>query len=222
MTLHIYKDLEQRSDEWYKARCGLVTASAVGRLLTPTLRVADNEASRGLTAQLVAERITGQVEPTFMTDDMFRGVTHEPYARDIYSGYYQQAVECGFMRFDGDGWSLGYSPDGLVGDTGLLEVKCPRAKSHIQYILSDRVPSYYMAQLQAGLLVTGREWIDFVSFCAGQPLFVKRVHPDPDWFAAITAACIAFESSAAAQVAEYAARSHGLPVTERLDLDVVA
>jgi hypothetical protein len=86
---------------WYAARCGIVTASVVGKLLTPTLKVADNDTSRGVTAALVAERITGIVEPTFTNDDMWRGIEHEPYARDIYSGHYQQAVECGFMRATG-------------------------------------------------------------------------------------------------------------------------
>ncbi len=149
MTLHIFDDIDQRSPEWYAARAGIVTASIVGKLLTPTLKVADNDTSRGITASLVAERISGHVEETAMTSDMWRGVEMEPYAPDIYSGHYQQAVECGFMRYDGDGWTLGYSPDGLIADEGLLEVKCPRAKGHIRTILADRVPSAYIPQLQA-------------------------------------------------------------------------
>jgi hypothetical protein len=67
------------------------------------------------------------------------------------------------MRRDEDGWTLGYSPDGLVGDDGLIEIKAPRAKTHLRTILADEVPAHYMAQCQAGLLVTGRKWIDFVS-----------------------------------------------------------
>ena len=101
MTLHVF-DFDQRSDQWYAARCGIVTASVVGKLLTPTLKVADNETARGITAQLVAERITGTVEQTFTTDDMWRGVEAEPIARDLYSGHFQQAVEVGFMRMDED------------------------------------------------------------------------------------------------------------------------
>ena len=221
MTLRIFDNMEQRSEAWYAARCGIVTASVVGKLLTPTLKVADNDTARGVTASLVAERITGHVEPTFTSDDMWRGIEHEPIARDLYSGHHGEAVECGFMRLDGDGWTLGYSPDGLIGDDGLVEIKGPRAKGHVATILADAVPTYYMAQLQAGLLVSGRKWIDYVSFCAGLPLYVKRVTPDPAWHAAIAAACQQFETTAAQMLADYATRIDGLPTTERIDLEIV-
>lgn len=218
--LTVFPELEQRSDEWYEQRRGIVTASAVGKLLTPTLRVADNDESRGLTALLVAERITGQTDQTFVSFDMYRGIEAEPYARDVYSGHYQQAVECGFMRYDGDGWTLGYSPDGLVGDDGLIEIKAPRAKTHIKTILADEVPAYYLAQLQAGLLVSGRQWIDYVSFCGGLPLYVKRVEPDRAWQVAIAEVCRAFEERAEQMVAAYETATAGLPKTERIDLEI--
>jgi hypothetical protein len=266
MGLHVFAKMEQRSPEWYAARCGIVTASVVGKLVStgapdagsvgcPTCRakadapclsmarsksptpiktfhdpratkasalppiygVADNDTSRGVTASLVAERITGIVEPTFTSDDMWRGIEHEPYARDIYSGHYQQAVECGFMRLDGDGWQLGASPDGLVADEGGIEVKCPRAKGHVSTILADAVPPFYIPQIQACLLVTGRKWWDYVSFCAGLPLFVKRVYPDPAWHEAITAAVTKFETTAAEMVAAYTQATTDMPATERID-----
>lgn len=216
MTLHTFPEIEQGSEEWHDQRRGLVTASVVGKLLTPTLKVADNDASRALTATLVAERLTGWTEETPVSSDMWRGILHEPIARDTYSGHYQHATEVGFMLLEEDGWSLGYSPDGLVGVDGLIEVKCPRAKTHLNTILADAVPAHYMAQLQAGLLVSGRDWIDFVSFVSGMPLFVKRVLPDPDWRAAIEAACRQFEDNAAAIVTDYRARVVGLPATERI------
>lgn len=224
MSLTVFKDLEQRSPEWFAARCGIATASVVGKLITPTLQVADNDTSRGITANLVAERITGDVEETYMSADMFRGVVHEPIARDAYSKHFEQATECGFMRLDVGNWSLGYSPDGLVGDDGLLEVKCPRAKAHVLTILADEVPPYYMAQLQAGLFVSGRKWIDYVSFCAGLPLYVKRVLPDERWHDAITDACITFETNAAEMVARYVEKAKNMPATERVpdfDLEVI-
>ena len=214
-------DVEQRSPEWYAARLGIVTASAIGKLLTPTLKVANNETARGLIATLVAERITGRSEDTAMTPDMWRGVEHEPYARDIYSGLYQQAVETGFMRRDEDDWTLGYSPDGLVADDGLIEIKCPRAKGHLNTILNDRVPDQYMPQLQAGLLVTGRKWIDYVSFFAGMPLYVKRVTPDPAWQNALIEAASAFEAAAAEILGLYGTASTGLHPTQPLDLNTV-
>lgn len=216
MTLTVFPQVDQGTDEWHDLRRGLVTASVVGKLLTPTLKVADNDVSRGLTTTLVAERITGWTEETAMTSDMWRGVEHEPYARDIYSGHYQQAEEVGFMLLEEDGWSLGYSPDGLVGLDGLIEIKAPRAKTHVATILADEVPGHYMAQCQAGLLVSGRDWCDFVSFVAGMPMFVKRVTPDPASFAAIEAACVAFEANAARIVADYRSKVVGLPKTERI------
>ena len=226
MTLHVLPDLIQGTPEWHDQRRGIVTASVVGKLLTPTLKVADNDVSRGLTATLAAERITGWTEETAMTSDMWRGVESEPYARDIYSAHYHQAVEVGFMRREegatrpSGAWQLGYSPDGLVGTDGLIEIKAPRAKTHVSTILADEVPAYYMPQCQAGLLVSGREWIDFVSYVAGMPLYVKRVLPDPAWFDAITAACIRFEENAAQIVADYGKRVADMPKTERLSFEI--
>ncbi|GHJ59172.1 hypothetical protein NOK12_16900 [Nocardioides sp. OK12] len=221
MTLTILHDLEQGTAEWHDARRGIVTASTVGKLLTPTLKVANNDTARAVTATLVAERITGYTEPTFANDDMIRGQLSEPIARDLYSGHFEQVDEVGFLRLDEDGWTLGASPDGLVGEDGGLEVKSPRAKGHILTILRDEVPAIYMPQVQACLLVSGRRWWDYCSYHAGLPLYVKRVYPDPAWFEAIEAACIAFEEKAAEMVADFERRSAGMPQTERLDLELV-
>ena len=220
MTLHHLPDLIQGSQEWHDQRRGIVTASVVGRLLTPTLKVADNDVSRGLTATLTAERITGWTEETPMTSDMWRGDEMEPVARDHYSEHHAQAIETGFMLRVEDDWRLGYSPDGLVGDDGLIEIKAPRAKTHLRTILTDEVPAHYMAQCQAGLLVSGRAWLDFVSFVGGMPLYCKRVLPDPTWHDAITAACVRFETNAAQIVADYESRVADMPKTERLSFDI--
>lgn len=221
MTLHVHDDIEQGTEEWLALRRGIVTASTVGKLLTPTLKVASNDTARGFIASLVAERITGTSETTFVNDDMLRGQLSEPIARDLYSGHYEQAVEIGFMRLEEDGWTLGASPDGLVGTDGGLEVKSPRAKGHILTILRDEVPAMYMPQIQACLLVSGRAWWDYCSYHAGLPLFVKRVYPDPQWFDAIRAACIAFEGKASEMVADYERRAARMPQTERLDFELV-
>jgi hypothetical protein len=218
MTLTILESLEQGTEEWADQRRGMVTASVVGKLVTArTLKPADNDESRGLTALLVAERITGWTDPTYMNDDMWRGVTEEPRARDWYGEQFAMPVcEVGFMILERDGWTLGYSPDGLVGTNGLIEVKAPRAKAHLRTILSGEVPGHYMAQLQAGLLVSGREWIDYLSWCGGMPPFVKRVLPDPKWHEAIVAAVEKFEQTAEAMTADFRALTHGLPATERV------
>lgn len=181
------------------------------------LEVADDDTSRALTATLVAERIAGITEDTFISHDMWRGIDLEPIARDTYSGHHAAAEEVGFMVRREDTWTLGYSPDGLVGADGLLEVKAPRAKGHVLAVLNDEVPAFNMAQIQAGLLVSGRKWLDFIPYVAGLPLWVKRVFPDPKWHEVIVAACERFETTAAQMVADYQAKTAGLPITEPYD-----
>lgn len=216
MTLIELPDLIQGTDEWLDQRRGMVTASVVGQLITAsTIKVAKNDYSRALTAQLVAERITGWTDPTYVSDDMLRGHEDEPRARDLYSEHFAPVVESGFMVRTEAHWKLGYSPDGLVGDDGLIEVKSRRPKKHLTTILSGEVPPENMAQLQAGLLVSGRQWCDYISYCGGMPLWVRRVEPDQRWQDAIEAAVIAFEEAAAEMVTAYETATAGMPNTER-------
>lgn len=217
MTLHEYPDLEQGSDAWLEARRGIVTASVVGQLITPTLKVADNPTSRGLTTSLVAERITGHIEEPYVSNDMLRGTLDEPIARAKYAEHNAPVTEMGFMVRDDWGFRLGYSPDGLVGNDGLIEIKSRRQKTQLHTILTGEIPAENMAQLQAGLLVSGREWIDYVSYSGGMPMWVKRVHPDPAWHAAILNAAARFEQTATEMVADYTTAIDGLPTTERID-----
>lgn len=218
MSLEIFKELEQGSPEWLAARCGIPTASVMGQLITPsTVKVAKNDYSRGLTATLVAERITGHVEPMQVSGPMLRGQLDEPFARDAYSEHHAPVTELGFMVRDFGKYKIGYSPDGLVGDDGLIEIKSRAQKKHLQTILADDVPLENMAQIQTGLLVSGREWLDYVSFCSGMPLWTKRVLPDERWHDAITDAVLTFEANAAEMLAAYTAATEGLPATERLD-----
>ena len=187
----------------------------------PILEPAKNDDSRALTLNLVAERITGRTERTFINADMWRGIEEEPRAVEKYAEHYAPVTTTGFLIREWDGLKLGYSPDGLVGADGLLEVKCPRAKTHIQTILADEVPARHMAQIQCGLLVSGREWLDFISFCGGLPMWTKRVLPDPRWAEAIVAAAQAFERTAEQMVTKYEAAVTGLPKTERVELELV-
>lgn len=218
MTLTVYDDLEQRSPEWYDVRRGIVTASTVGRLLTPTLKVVDNLTARALTSLLVAERITGYTEPTFTSDDMWRGVLDEPVARDAYAAWWDVPVaEVGFMVREINGHRLGFSPDGLVGEEGCIEIKSRLQKNQLDTVLSGDMPPEHMAQVQAGLLVSDRKWCDYVSFCGGMPLYMVRVQRRPEWFAAITEALEAFEAAAASMEADYWEAVKGLPTTERTD-----
>ena len=219
MSITTYPTLMQGTDEWFAARRGLVTASVISKLLTATLKVANNDTSRGLALTLTAERITGNIDPSFLSADMWRGVEDEPVARDLYAERYAPVEQLGFIVRDFGDYRIGYSPDGLVGDDGLIECKSRLQKIHLQTILDDRVPDENMAQLQCGLLVSGRAWIDYVSYCGGMPLWVKRVTPDLSWQAAILAAVEALEESAADMTARYHAAVEGLPITERVNRD---
>lgn len=118
------------------------------------------------------------------------------------------------------GWTLGYSPDGLVGADGLIEIKTRRQKNHLTTILGGDIPAENMAQIQCGLLVSGRAWCDYVDACGGMKLWRKRVGPDQRWFAAIVAAVRLFEANAAEMIATYHAATEGLPMTERLEMDI--
>jgi hypothetical protein len=201
---------------FHSGRTALAESSRT-RLIEP----ARNDFSRGLTTLLAAERITGFTEPTYVSDDMWRGVESEPIARDLYSEHFAPVHEVGFMVRQEDGWKLGYSPDGLVGDDGLIEIKAPRSKKQLATILAGQVPAENLPQCQAGLLVSGRKWLDFVSYNGGMPLFVTRVFPDPKWFDAITAAVQQFEQTAAEMTARYQVAIIGLPMTERVETEMV-
>lgn len=223
VTLLEYPDIVQNSDEWLAARRGIVTSSVVGRLITPVkLAAAKNDAARNVVAAIVAERITGQTDDGGVSWDMLQGREREPYARDAYSTNHGAVREMGFMARDDWGFSIGWSPDGLVGDDGCIEIKCPRAKAHLATIVADEVPAEHTAQIQTALLVSGRAWCDFVSFYGGMPLYRKRVLPDPRWRDAIVDALTAFEAQAEQMAAAYWAAAPGLPATEAIpDFEVV-
>lgn len=198
------------------------TAEAIKSRKTakPILTVATDDTANGLMATLAAERVAGFTEDHGMTREMWRGVESEPYARDAYSKHYDEVTEIGFMRLDAEWGSLGYSPDGLVGDDGLIEIKAPRAKTQFLTVIDDAVPTHYMPQLQAGLLVSGRKWIDFVSYVGGMALYSQRVYPDRDWFDVIKAAVAQYELTAGKWVTEYERRCIGRPSTTRIDFDL--
>ena len=218
LSLEIFNDLIQGEPEWLAARCGILTASVVGQLITPkTIKPATNDTSRGLTATLAAERITGHVEPMQTSQAMERGTLDEPYARELYSEHFAEAVEVGFLVRDDWGFRLGYSPDGLVGEGGLIEIKSRNQRIQLATILADEVPLTNMAQCQAGLLVSGRDWLDYVSYSGGLPLYVKRVLPDPKWFTAIIEAATEFEAAAQLMIDTYRAVTADMPATKRID-----
>lgn len=217
MSLHTFPGVEQGTEEWYNVRRGILTASVMGQLITPsTLKPCDNPKSRSIVAELAAERITGFTDESYASDDMMRGHDVEPLAIEAYSKHTDNPVTTlGFMINDDHGIKIGCSPDGLVDDDGMVECKSRRPKKHLQTILADEVPAENMAQCQAALLVSGRDWLDYVSYSGGMPLYIKHVEPDEKWFRAIVAAATEFELAVAQMTATYHARVKGMPMTER-------
>lgn len=218
MTVEIFADLEQGTDEWLEVRRGILTASTVRNALTPTGRPAKNDRQRALWWRLLAERVTGRIEEVPQTAAMLRGHLDEPIAREAYEAANFVVVDqVGFIRRDESDWTLGFSPDGLVGDVGIIEIKSRTPQHHVKTVLSGEVPGEHMAQVQAGLLVTGREWCDYISFSAGLPLFTVRVMPDPDWQDAIITAAKAFKTWVDEQEATWTQVTRDLPTTEYIN-----
>lgn len=265
----IYADLEQGSPEWLQARCGVVTASVIGQLITsskpgaddydcprcfepagfpcisvaakvrkplkvmhserftvaaetnaaPILSVAMTDTANAAILRLAAERISGHVEDTFTTWDMQRGHDDEPKARDEYEQRHDVTVdEIGFMTRTIDGVTIGYSPDGLVADDGLIECKSRRQATQLaHWINGDKpsVPAENMAQLQTGLLVSGRDWIDYLGFAEGWPTLEIRVYPDTQWATVITQAARYAEEQIERITTTYTERTAGLTPSER-------
>lgn len=217
MKRTFFKDLEQGSEEWYQARAGIVTASAMRSLVTGSGKVADNDTSRGLIRTLATERIIGKPGETFSSRMMDRGTALEQFARDLYAEHYAPVEEVGFIRLDTDDYALGFSPDGMVEHDGLLEIKSPGPKEHLRTILADAVPAVYIWQLQVGLFVTGRSWIDFCSYCPGLDLYVKRVYPDAEMHEVIDQAVRSAEVAIQCAMGTYASSGKGRVQTEYFD-----
>lgn len=169
----------QGTPEWFEARAGIPTASNFKQIIKPSTGEASK--SRGpYICQLIAERISGvpvDVE-AYTSRPMQEGIDVEPFARECYKLLYDREVrQAGFCIEDGGRY--GFSPDGLVDDDGGLELKCPQTKTHIGYLLGKReVPEDYKPQVHGALVVSGRKWWDFMSYCTGLDPFVVRVEPD--------------------------------------------
>ena len=169
---------KQGSEEWFEARLGKVTTSKFADVL-----------SKGVTRnaymlRLAAERLTLITQDTYSNAIMERGIEIEPEAREYYEALNRCDVEViGFVELDD--W-VGASPDGLVGDEGQIEIKCPNTTTHISTILSGKLPAKYKAQVQGQLMITNRNWCDFVSFdprMNNNPFFCVRVKRDEKYIA---------------------------------------
>jgi predicted phage-related endonuclease len=219
VTITYYPHVVQGSDEWHAQRCGMLTASEMHLILTPTLKTARNEKTRLHLYELLAQRITQYVEPRYVSDDMLRGQDDELEARQWYNDNVAPVTECGFVTRELNFYRVGYSPDGLVGEDGLLECKSRRQKYQVQTFIEwhtgSVAPDDYMLQVQTGLYVTQRKWIDLVSWSGGLPPCVMRIHPDHKVHAAIDNAVDEFESQLSEARRIYDLATKGLLPTKR-------
>jgi len=168
-------DCPQNSDEWYQCRLGLPTASMFDAVLAKGKSGGESLTRTRYLRTLAAEIITGQPGEQFTTPAMERGKVMEAEARALYAFAHEVEPELvGFIR-NGD---KGCSPDALIDASGMLEIKTRRGDLMIETLLRDEMPSEHKPQVQGALWVAEREWIDFVAFWPGLPLFVKRQYRD--------------------------------------------
>lgn len=229
MAIKYFNDLIQGSDEWHQARCGLLTASEMNRVLTPTLKIANNDKTRQHVWELAAQRISNYVEPTYIGEAMLRGHEDEVIARGLYSEHFEPVTETGFVTNDRWGFTLGASPDGLVGVDGLIECKSRIQKYQVQTIVEHyrdgTTPDDFTLQVQTVLLVTERKWCDLISFSGGLPMIPMRIEANPEIQDAIIEAASAFEAKVQEAIADYhAAMSAGLrliPTERRIEEEMI-
>lgn len=175
--------MKQREDDWFKARLGKATASRFGDIMAKT-RTGYSASRKNYKAQLVIERLTGEVTESYTNGAMQWGIDTEPLARVAYELSSGNDVEqCGSI--DHFELEAGASPDGLIGEDGIVEIKCPNSATHIEYLKSKELPREYKAQVQGQLWITERKWADFVSYDPRMPehlqLKIIRVERDEDY-----------------------------------------
>lgn len=201
--------MEQRTEDWFAARLGKVTASKIADLMART-KTGPSASRSNYAAQLVAERLTGKREDGFTNAAMQWGVDTEAEARLAYEFMHDAAVvEAGFdphPTID----DAGASPDGYVGTDGLIEVKCPNTATHIATLRGAAIADKYIKQMQFQMACTGRQWCDFVSYDPRLPvemkLHVQRVERDDAAIAEIEAAVVEFLGEIDATVADLTSR----------------
>lgn len=195
--------MNQRTDTWFAARLGRVTASRVHEIMA-TLKDGKPAAARAnYMADIVLERLTGKRAEGFSNDAMDWGTQTEPQARAAYSAKTGELVtEVGFVNHPT--LMAGASPDGLVGDDGLVEIKCPTSSTALETLFTQKIAKKYIDQMQWQLLVTGRAWCDFCSFDPRLPehlqCYIQRVPRDNKRIAELEEAVVKFLEEVDTQV----------------------
>lgn len=196
MTVEII-DCIQGEDAWYRARLGIPTASRFATVLAKGKGGAESLTRAQYLRTLTAEIITGEPGESFESDAMRRGKVMEAEARRKYAFLHDADPECvGFIR----NGQTGASPDALIGDDGLIEIKTKRGDILIDVLLKNELPPEHKAQVQGALWVAEREWIDFIAFWPGLPLFVKRCYRDDTYINTLHQAVTLFNEELAEMV----------------------
>lgn len=173
-------DCVQGSPEWFAVRCGIPTASCFDQLITTKGLPSDSR--KKYMYKLAGEFITGKPEEVYQNTAMVRGTEMEPEARSLYEVVHDVKVEkVGFCLADG----YGASPDGLVGDKGMVQIKCPTMAVHVGYLLENKLPTVYFQQVQGEMFVAEREWSDFVSYYPAIKPLIVRVNRDEKFISAL-------------------------------------
>ena len=172
-------DFEQGTPEWLQSRLGCPSGSGFDKLITATGKPSTQ--AEGYINQLIAELLTGETTYVKKTEWMERGNELEPRARDYYElATGNTVVETGFCKHDK--LECGVSPDGIVGDHGLIEIKCPSPSVHVAYLRAGVLPTKYKQQIQGQMwLIDDREWCDFLSYHPSMPALLVRVERDDDY-----------------------------------------
>ena len=180
-------DCEQGSQEWLQSRLGKPTASNFGKLITSTGK--PSASADSYINELIAQRITGELPEFFKSEAMERGNELEPHAKASYEFTHDvDVVEVGLCLHDE--YECGASPDGLIGEDGGIEIKCPLPHTHVAYLRAGEVPSKYIPQIQGCMWITGRKWWDFMSYHPAMENLIVRVERDDEYIQKLADAVI--------------------------------
>jgi len=212
-------EVEQNTDEWLALRLGIITGSNINKIVTAGGKLAKNATTRQYAAELAAQRITKRAEENFQSYQMMLGHLQEDVARDIYSENYEPVKQCGFITNDNYGFTVGCSPDGLISEDGLIEIKSRMAKFQVETIIAGEMDKSFANQVQGNLLISGRDYADFIQYSSGLPLFVKRIEVDPVRREMIVDAMIDFEEAIESIRLEYLDKASSMVQTEWQDFN---
>ena len=203
------EQIEQGTEAWHQLRLGKITASRIADVIAQ-IKSGEAASRADYRIELVCERLTGKPTEGFTNAHMERGIELEPYARAWYEVERGEFVKQVPFIDHPTIKNAGASPDGIVGE-GLIEIKCPMTKTHIKYLLEDRVPAKYMPQMAWQMACTHAKWVDFVSYCPELPadmqMFIKRYERDDAYIAELTTKVAEFDQEVEQMIARLRGRN---------------